>query len=90
VGRGGTAAEDVEYSQGAVGTAEDAEEAKDAKELEELFPRSLNLGPRRSLCFMKKEYDLSKMKEHKNSYPGKKQAVGMTCTCPTLRKNVRN
>jgi hypothetical protein len=26
---------------------------------------------------MKKEYDLSKMKERKNPYPGKKQAVGI-------------
>ena len=26
---------------------------------------------------MKREYDLSKMKESKNPYPGKKQAVGI-------------
>ncbi len=39
---------------------------------------------------MKKEYDLSKMKERKNPYPGKKQAVGMTCNSSTVRKNARN
>jgi uncharacterized protein len=41
--------------------------------------RIIRLGrqPRRSLNFMKKEYDFSRMKELKNPYKGKKQAVGI-------------
>jgi predicted DNA binding CopG/RHH family protein len=33
---------------------------------------------------MKKEYDLSKMKERKNPYPGKKQAVGINLSPEVL------
>jgi predicted DNA binding CopG/RHH family protein len=42
------------------------------------------MQPRRSSRFMKKEYDFSKMKELKNPYTRKKQAVGINLSPEVL------
>jgi len=48
---------------------------KESDSVIRIIPRGRRL--RRSSYFMKKEYDFSKMKELKNPYKGKKQAVGI-------------